>query len=225
MGQSIDGVLLSDFVHPSYFESFRKAGPFDWCGHVKRPLEILPGGYQAIYVPGKGWTQITAAGHPMTYAMLAKRGSRRERRPARPRPLARVNCRDHVTTRRSHREASAAGLQSARPGGMRSSRSTGHLRLGPVSEIETGWDADTWPWTKVSSRRLWYLRSRVEGEGRRGSSGQRVSFVNDEDVSPTSQLSSSGGRDSSPRSSSDSRALDREIVLGDAPRTSYRFSA
>ena len=80
LGQSIDGVLLSDFVYPSYFESFRKAGPFDWCGHVKKPLEILPGGYQAIYVPGKGWTQVTAQGHPTTYAMLAKRGSRRERR-------------------------------------------------------------------------------------------------------------------------------------------------
>ncbi len=80
LGKEIDGVLLSNFVYPSYFETFRKSGPFDWCGHVKKPLEILPGGNQSIYVPGKGWTQITAQGHAMTYAMLPKRGSRRERR-------------------------------------------------------------------------------------------------------------------------------------------------
>jgi len=80
LGQQIDGVLLSDFVYPSYFESFRKTGPFDWCGHVQKPLQILPGGYQSIYVPGKGWTQVTAQGHALKYAMLPKLGSRRERR-------------------------------------------------------------------------------------------------------------------------------------------------
>jgi hypothetical protein len=80
LGYTIDGVLVSDFIFPAYFETFRKSGPFDFGKHVGKPLQILPGGYQGIFVPGQGWTQVTAQGHALEYSQLPRRGSRRERR-------------------------------------------------------------------------------------------------------------------------------------------------
>jgi hypothetical protein len=51
----IDGVAVSDFVYPSYFEGFRKAGSiqFDRLKKVNRPFQILKGGYQIIIRNGK----------------------------------------------------------------------------------------------------------------------------------------------------------------------------
>lgn len=55
----VDGISMSDFVYPSYFEAFRKANSdrFDHLGKVKRPFQILPGGYQIVLKNGK-WTQL-----------------------------------------------------------------------------------------------------------------------------------------------------------------------
>jgi hypothetical protein len=55
----IAGFPMSDFVYPSYFESFRKAGSaqFDHLDKVQKPFEILHGGYQIIFKNGK-WTQV-----------------------------------------------------------------------------------------------------------------------------------------------------------------------
>ena len=46
----IDGIAMSDFVYPSYFEAFRKpkSTQFDYLKKVSRPFEILPGGYSLI---------------------------------------------------------------------------------------------------------------------------------------------------------------------------------
>ena len=43
----VDGVLVSDFVLPSWFEAFHapKSTRFDYMGHVNEPFEVLPGGY------------------------------------------------------------------------------------------------------------------------------------------------------------------------------------
>ncbi len=56
----IDGISMTDFVFPSYFEGFRKPGSdqFDYLKKVDRPFLILPGGYLPVYKPGQGWTQI-----------------------------------------------------------------------------------------------------------------------------------------------------------------------
>jgi hypothetical protein len=51
----IDGIAMSDFVYPSYFEAFREphSTRFDYCHKVTAPLELLPGGYTLIRVGGR----------------------------------------------------------------------------------------------------------------------------------------------------------------------------
>lgn len=51
----IDGISMSDFVHPAYFEAFRKANStqFDYSRKVSRPFQILGGGYSIISKGGK----------------------------------------------------------------------------------------------------------------------------------------------------------------------------
>jgi len=53
---------MTDFIYPSYFEIFRKPNStkFDYRGKVKRPFQILAGGYQIMFRNGK-WTEITAS--------------------------------------------------------------------------------------------------------------------------------------------------------------------
>jgi len=83
-GYKIDGTLVSDFVCPAWFESFRKKGStqFDYGKRIHKPFELLKGGYIGVYdiKAGGGWHQITAEGAPHTYAMRPRVGSRRERR-------------------------------------------------------------------------------------------------------------------------------------------------
>jgi hypothetical protein len=83
-GYKIGDVLVSDFVYPAWFESFRKKGStqFDFGKHLSKPLQLLPGGYIGVYDPtsGRGWTQVTAENEPHGYAARPRVGSRRERR-------------------------------------------------------------------------------------------------------------------------------------------------
>lgn len=66
LGYSIDGVALSDFVLPSWFESFRTAGSsqFDYGNHITKPFQILAGGYIGVFdvTAGSGWQQLTSSG-------------------------------------------------------------------------------------------------------------------------------------------------------------------
>jgi hypothetical protein len=54
----VAGMSMSDFVYPSYFESFRKTGPFDHMHQVTKPFQVLHGGYAIIYTRMGGWKQI-----------------------------------------------------------------------------------------------------------------------------------------------------------------------
>jgi hypothetical protein len=85
----IDGVKVSDFVYPAYFESFRKprSAQFDHQGHLTAPVpSLLGGGYLSSFSVGggTGWHQITAArpgGGRIDRAFIRNRvSSRRERR-------------------------------------------------------------------------------------------------------------------------------------------------
>src|SRR4051812_26864945 len=53
------GMQMSDFIYPSYFETFHKPGSvkFDHLNKVKKPFQILAGGYQIVYKNGK-WSQV-----------------------------------------------------------------------------------------------------------------------------------------------------------------------
>ena len=59
---SVNGFKMTDFVYPSYFETFRKPNStkFDYRGKVTRPFQILAGGYQLVFKNGK-WSQITTS--------------------------------------------------------------------------------------------------------------------------------------------------------------------
>ena len=55
----VNGINMTDFVFPSWFEGFRKPGStqFDHLGKCSRPFQILRGGYMPVFTKGR-WTQI-----------------------------------------------------------------------------------------------------------------------------------------------------------------------
>src|SRR3989454_10310096 len=78
----VDGIPMTDFVYPAYFEVFRKAGSvrFDQMKKVNRPFQILSGGYQIIFRNGK-WSQIFAsASKKRRFGREDRRGHRSEQR-------------------------------------------------------------------------------------------------------------------------------------------------
>jgi hypothetical protein len=51
----VNGIPMSDFVYPEYFETFHKPGSvrFDHLGALKRPFQVAKGGYQSFWENGK----------------------------------------------------------------------------------------------------------------------------------------------------------------------------
>jgi hypothetical protein len=56
-GYKIDGIAVSDFITPAWFDRNAK-GPYDWTRRCHRPLTLLPGGYVAVQRHGQ-WIQQT----------------------------------------------------------------------------------------------------------------------------------------------------------------------
>jgi hypothetical protein len=56
----INGVSVSDFVTPAWFNQSAESGPFDFKGHITAPFQLLSGGYIGEFIPGSGWTQVDA---------------------------------------------------------------------------------------------------------------------------------------------------------------------
>jgi len=76
------GIPMSDFVYPSYFEAFRPAGSvrFDAMGKVRKPFEILRGGYQIVFKGGR-WSQVFgSATKGKAFQREDRRGHRSEQR-------------------------------------------------------------------------------------------------------------------------------------------------
>jgi hypothetical protein len=74
----VNGIAMSDFVYPAYFENFHKAGSvqFDHLNKVTKPFQILSGGYQIIFKNGK-WTQVFgSASKKKRFAKEDRRGHR-----------------------------------------------------------------------------------------------------------------------------------------------------
>jgi len=75
---TIRGVAMSDFVYPAWFEGFRKpdSAQFDYARKVKRPFQILPGGYMSVFKNGR-WTQVFgSAGKARRFRREDRRGHR-----------------------------------------------------------------------------------------------------------------------------------------------------
>jgi len=88
-GYQINGVLVSDFVYPAYFQSWHAPGSaqFDHLKKLNAPVpHLLSGGYLSAYnvMSGSGWQHITAEKIPgQKFArsdFRARVGSRKERR-------------------------------------------------------------------------------------------------------------------------------------------------
>jgi hypothetical protein len=86
LGYLIDGTLVSDFLYPAWFESFRLPGStqFDRQSHIQEPFQIPPGGYSLVYDirTGTGYQQIYGDKEEVAFTPLHRPqvGSRRERR-------------------------------------------------------------------------------------------------------------------------------------------------
>ncbi len=79
---NVNGIPMSDFVYPAYFEVFHKAGSvkFDELNKVKKPFQILSGGYQIIFKNGK-WSQVFGSlEKKKSFAKEDRRGHRSETR-------------------------------------------------------------------------------------------------------------------------------------------------
>jgi hypothetical protein len=59
LGYAINGLQVSNFVTPDYFETFRTSGVFDFLRKLSKPIPaMLPGGYLA-YIENNQWRQIS----------------------------------------------------------------------------------------------------------------------------------------------------------------------
>jgi len=121
-GYDIDRHRLSDFCFPSWFDAskYGTGSVFDFCGHIKRPFELLPGGYAMCCSLSYHtvWHIVLGPTSPRAATSRPKVGSRRERR--------RVG---HVIWRSTEADPAAAADAAARSPGM--------------STIGSGADVDT----------------------------------------------------------------------------------
>jgi hypothetical protein len=79
-GYKINGILVTDFVTPSWFGHKNSKGPMDLKTHAQTPFEVLTGGYAQYYDPKQGWLQYTGEKAKGFKRAQAPAGSRRERR-------------------------------------------------------------------------------------------------------------------------------------------------
>jgi hypothetical protein len=84
LGYKIGEVLVSDFVYPSWFESFSNptSAQFDRLSKISKPFELLKGGYIGTFTinSGSGWQQTTDEELLADTRSRGGVGSRRERR-------------------------------------------------------------------------------------------------------------------------------------------------
>jgi hypothetical protein len=76
----VDGVAMTDFVYPSYFEGFRKAKStqFDYAKKVTKPFQLLKGGYQIVFKNGKETQIFGSKAKAKRFGKEDRRGHRSE---------------------------------------------------------------------------------------------------------------------------------------------------
>jgi hypothetical protein len=73
----IDGITVSNFVLPGYFEPMKNPPKLDYLGLVKFPLETRPGGYNQFWDPQTGWSMVEAERRAGRQRMHGRTGRRR----------------------------------------------------------------------------------------------------------------------------------------------------
>jgi hypothetical protein len=79
---AVNGLQMSNFVYPAYFENFHAAGSvrFDQMNKIRKPFQILSGGYQIIFKNGK-WSQVFGSeAKKKRFAKEDRRGHRSQQR-------------------------------------------------------------------------------------------------------------------------------------------------
>jgi hypothetical protein len=96
---NVKGIPMSDFVYPAYFESFRKqdSARFDHLDRIRRPFQVLAGGYQQIFKHGELVDRDGPLRRARSSAMKARYDNRCEQRQRR----ERYRTSKKVLTRRS----------------------------------------------------------------------------------------------------------------------------
>lgn len=82
LSYAVEGQQMSDFVMPAFFDPTsrgRTEARYSFCGSVYAPFELAAGGYELMYVPGRGWVQRVAK-KAAAASDRPRVGSRRERR-------------------------------------------------------------------------------------------------------------------------------------------------
>ncbi len=85
LAYKIEGLAVSNFVFPSWFESFRKQGSsqFDYGRHLAAPFQLGQGAYMTVFEvkAGSGWRAVfgqrqTQATEPKVAAKKKRPGKR-----------------------------------------------------------------------------------------------------------------------------------------------------
>ena len=86
----VDGIPMSNFVYPSYFETFHKKGTtrFDHMGKLQRPFELHKGGYQSYWSGGKERTEWGSKAKRVRFQKEDRSGHRSEVRHSAKRKLS-----------------------------------------------------------------------------------------------------------------------------------------
>lgn len=58
LGYEIDGVLLSDFVTPKWFQPSAFGNVYSFKEHVSASFQLAKGGYISVFDPKRGWMQV-----------------------------------------------------------------------------------------------------------------------------------------------------------------------
>jgi hypothetical protein len=74
----VDGIPMTNFVYPAYFETFHKEGStrFDHLGKLRRPFDLDKGGYQSYWVSGKEKTEWGSKAKMGRFKLEDRRGHR-----------------------------------------------------------------------------------------------------------------------------------------------------
>ncbi len=79
---NVNNIPMTDFVYPAYFEVFHKPGSvkFDYLRKVRKPFQILSGGYQIIFKNGKESQVLGSVSKSKRFAREDRRGHRSDQR-------------------------------------------------------------------------------------------------------------------------------------------------